>query len=272
MGLSQLRKGPNKVSLGGLLQPIRDAVKLFLKEVVLPYKIYVLFFIVGPCIGLRIIIILWILMPRNLGYLRFSYSISLFLVFLGISIYPLFFAGWSRIRKYALIGATRGIAQSVSYEIRLALLILRILCIRETLQINDIILRKVGFNYIVIRTPLILLWLVCCVAETNRSPFDFAEGESELVSGFNIEYGSGGFALIFIAEYARILFLRYLTGGLLIFPLYNIRLSVLLIIILGGVWVWLRCTYPRYRYDKLINLAWKWKIHPFSWELWILTT
>lgn len=258
LGLSQLRKGPNKVSLGGLLQPFADALKLFFKENVLPYKNQVFYFLLAPCLALTIILSLWRLFPNVWGHQNYLYSVSLFLILLAINIYPVFFAGWASNRKYALIGATRGIAQSVSYEIRLALIVLCFLALGHTLQLGGLFFRDIRFGYWVRGAHLLLLWVVCCVAETNRSPFDFAEGESELVSGFNIEYGAGGFTLIFLAEYARILFLSYLTRMFFLRgTTHKDFILVRGIVLVGGFWVWLRCTYPRYRYDKLMNLAWK---------------
>lgn len=258
LGLSQLRKGPNKVSLGGFLQPIGDAVKLFIKENVNPYKVRVFYFLIAPRLGLRVVLTTWTLLPDIWGHFRYRYSVALFLILLALNIYPLFFAGWASRSKYALLGATRGIAQSVSYEIRLSLIILCFLRINQSIQLYSFVKGEMILYYIFVSSPLLLLWVVCCVAETNRSPFDFAEGESELVSGFNIEYGAGGFALIFIAEYASILFFSYLTGRILLFRTQRrVTKAVFIIVVLGGFWVWLRCTYPRYRYDKLINLAWK---------------
>merc|ERR550532_1398274 len=133
----------------------------------------------------------------------------LLLVILGLGTYPLFLTGWSSNRKYGMIGSLRGIAQTISYDIRLALILISILLLRSCITIIDIsFLVKAGLGLLII--PFLFFWLLSCVAETNRTPFDFSEGESELVSGFNIEYGSGGFALIFIAEYARIYFLSLL--------------------------------------------------------------
>lgn len=257
LGFRQARKGPNKVSLVGVLQPIADAVKLFIKENLNPYKTQLVYFWVAPVLGLSIILCLWSLAPTQFGRCRYLYSISLFLIFLAINIYPLFFAGWASNRKYALVGATRGIAQSVSYEISLALIVLCFLSLSNSLQLSGLYYQN-RVNYFLVAIHLILLWVVCCVAETNRSPFDFAEGESELVSGFNIEYGAGGFALIFIAEYASILFLSYLTSLFILSRLLPYwEAHILGMLCLGRFWVWLRCTYPRHRYDKLINMAWK---------------
>lgn len=264
LGLRQLRQGPNKVGVGGILQPFSDAVKLFMKENLPPLGGYQNIFWIPPLLAFLIVSLIWWICPRARGHRNRHYSVALFLVFLSLNVYPLFFAGWSSNRKYALLGSTRGIAQSVSYEISLALFLLTLLCVRHTLDLRCVFYDLV-FSYIFLCLPLLFFWVVCCVAETNRSPFDFAEGESELVSGFNIEYGAGGFALIFMAEYARILVLSYLRG-LLFFSFKRALSRVSLIIFLGFFWVWLRCTYPRFRYDKLILLSWK-RILPASLAL-----
>ena len=172
-----------------------------------------------------------------------------------LGLYPLLVAGWRSIRAYASIGAMRGVAQTISYEIGIALFILRILVIAGGSSWTIIYLSNPYAPIVLGALPVLALWLVCCVAETNRTPFDFSEGESELVSGFNIEYGAGTFALIFIAEYATILALRtftaMLTTGQLLVPS-----SALLALALAYFWVWLRATLPRYRYDILIKTSW----------------
>jgi len=174
-----------------------------------------------------------------------------------LGLYPLLLAGWSSNRKYALIGALRGIAQTISYEIRLALLLFRFLILFPRLNLKEIFINQEKFRIFILALPLFIFWFISCVAETNRTPFDFAEGESELVSGFNIEYGAGGFALIFMAEYARILFLRLLTRILLGFSRISYIEVIIIITSFAFIWIWARATLPRYRYDKLINLAWK---------------
>ena len=173
-----------------------------------------------------------------------------------MGIFPLIIAGWSSNSNYARIGALRGVSQTVSYEVRFALILLVLLITGGGLRIN-ILMRETGYWLKpLLFLPLVGLWLLTCLAETNRTPFDFAEGESELVSGFNIEYGRVGFALVFIAEYARIYFMSVL------FTVVFIRSSITGVGLifrrtrLVFFWVWVRTTLPRYRYDILINLAW----------------
>ena len=179
------------------------------------------------------------------------------MVIIRFGVYPLLLRGWASNRKYALLGGLRGVAQTISYEIRLALILLIFLIYFNNYNLEYIVFKSLKISIIILCPLLIIFWVVSCLAETNRTPFDFSEGESELVSGFNVEYGSGGFALIFIAEYARIFFLRRLTRFLRFgwSPL-NV-LSQILTIRLVFFWVWARATLPRFRYDLLIRLAWK---------------
>ena len=257
LGLRQARKGPNKVAWGGLLQPFADAIKLFVKEGAGLFFTNQALYLASPALAMGLIMWLWRLLPLAGGPLPVGYSALLFLVILRLNLYPLLLAGWSSNSKYALVGAMRGVAQTISYEIRLALLLLSALVLRGATEVEgwlETVSRGVGLWLI---APLLLLWVVSCVAETNRTPFDFAEGESELVSGFNIEYGAAGFALIFMAEYARILMLSLLRAIMLLGQAGFSCLRALAIVRLAYTWVWLRATFPRYRYDKLIALAWK---------------
>jgi len=197
----------------------------------------------------------WVILSFNSSF-SISSSVVFIYIVIRISIYPLIISGWSSNSNYAIIGSLRGIAQTISYEISFALVLLFFFIPREVLRVGVFFILN-SFNLkIFLFTPLALIWLICCVAETNRTPFDFSEGESELVSGFNIEYGSVGFAMIFIAEYARIFFISVLFRCMFLsarrFNFFSIRVSSLLVFI----WVWVRCTLPRYRYDILINLNW----------------
>merc|ERR1711992_337841 len=163
--------------------------------------------------------------------------------------------GWSSNRKYALIGGLRGVAQTISYEISLALILLIFLIYYLTYNMEVLTYKALRVSVLVL-TPFIgLFWLISCLAETNRTPFDFSEGESELVSGFNIEYGSGGFALIFIAEYARIYFLSLLRVSIILGTSPSSILTHFMVISLVFFWIWRRSTLPRFRYDLLIRLA-----------------
>jgi len=178
-------------------------------------------------------------------------------IIIRINIYPVLIPGWASNRKYVLIGALRAVAQTVFYEVYLPFILTFYLCLIGRIRIILIIIRNSIWNKIIILTPMVGIWLISCLAETNRTPFDFAEGESELVSGFNIEYGRLGFALIFIAEYARIFLIGLIFSFIFItsncITVWTYFFSTLLV----RFWVWVRTTFPRYRYDKLIALAWK---------------
>ena len=257
LGYSQIRKGPNKVSFIGLFQPFNDAIKLFSKEIVLPIMSNNIQFFLSPILGLIIILTVFYSFP----FFELNFSIRLSLVFiyiiLRINVYPVLFSGWSSNRKYALLGRLRSVAQTISYEVRLALILIFYLVIGISLSIFIIIKLNIYWNKIIIFLPIVGIWLISCIAETNRTPFDFAEGESELVSGFNIEYGRVMFALIFMAEYARIIFIRIIFSIFFFARNTNIILLYFISSVIIRVWIWIRTTLPRYRYDKLINLAWK---------------
>ena len=257
LGYSQIRKGPNKVRIIGLMQPFNDAIKLFSKELVFPNLSNIFQYFIAPMLGLMIVLIRFFLFPFK--EINFSIRISVLFIYiiLRINVYPVLFSGWASNRKYALLGRLRSVAQTVSYEVSLALILIFYLTILISLNLNMISGLNFYWYKFFIFLPIIGIWLISCVAETNRTPFDFAEGESELVSGFNIEYGSVGFALIFIAEYARIIFISVIFSLMFFsFRTNNVYLY-LLITFLVIVWIWARTTFPRYRYDKLINLAWK---------------
>ena len=256
LGLRQLRKGPHKVRLIGILQPFRDAIKLFSKEVFIPYTANTKQFIISPILSLLIVLRVFMSFPllENNFCLRIR-VIFLYMV-IRINVYPLVVRGWSSNRKYALIGRMRGIAQTVSYEVMFALALLFFLFL--SFSLNLVLLSKINSLWLksLVFLPVVAIIFISSVAETNRTPFDFAEGESELVSGFNVEYGRVIFAIIFIAEYARILFIRILLS-VLFFRATNSLVAYLITTGLVFLWVWFRATYPRHRYDKLMNLAWK---------------
>ena len=256
LGLRQLRKGPHKVRLIGILQPFRDAIKLFSKEVFIPYTANTKQFIISPILSLLIVLRVFMSFPllENNFCLRIR-VIFLYMV-IRINVYPLVVRGWSSNRKYALIGRMRGIAQTVSYEVMFALALLFFLFL--SFSLNLVLLSKINSLWLksLVFLPVVAIIFISSVAETNRTPFDFAEGESELVSGFNVEYGRVIFAIIFIAEYARILFIRILLS-VLFFRATNSLVAYLITTSLVFLWVWFRATYPRHRYDKLMNLAWK---------------
>ena len=268
LGYSQSRVGPNKPSFIGLLQPIADAVKLFIKNFIVSYKTIKIVFYFMPIIRLRLILWSWLILPLEYEVSNYLYSRILLLIILRLNVYPLLLRGWASKNKYSIFGSLRRIAQTISYEIRLALILLSIIVYYNALRFDFFVKYKL-YNFIIYISPLIFaIWLISSLAETNRTPFDFSEGERELVSGFNTEYRAGGFAIIFIAEYGRIFFLRIASS--LIFGIsINYFIISLMTSFLVFIWVWTRTTFPRYRYDLLINLAWK-RILPFILSLLIL--
>ena len=219
-------------------------------------------FIFSPFLILLLILVIWAVAPYLSSSIIFSFSLITTITILRFGVYPLILSGWSSNRNYSIIGGIRGVAQTVSYEIRFALIILVLASYYFRLKTSLIVLKNIGLFLLLVAPFLFVFWFVSLLAESNRTPFDFAEGESELVSGFNIEYGAGGFVLIFMAEYGMILFLRTITRSLFLITSTSLlhRAGVTLIVFL---WVWARATFPRYRYDLLIDLAWK-RILPIS--------
>nr|BDL61462.1 NADH dehydrogenase subunit 1 [Indopinnixa haematosticta] len=257
LGYIQIRKGPNKVGYQGILQPFSDAVKLFTKEQVVPTLSNFLVYYLCPVFSLFVSLLVWAVMPYELGLVSFNMSVLFFLCCLSVGVYSTMVAGWSSNCKYSLLGSLRSVAQVISYEVSLALILLSFIVLVGGLGLDLFNKFQSYFWFMVLSAPLALVWFSSCLAETNRTPFDFSEGESELVSGFNTEYGAGGFALIFMAEYASILFMSvmfvilFLGGGMHTFSLYLKSVGV------AFMFIWVRGTLPRFRYDKLMYLAWK---------------
>ncbi|YP_004123186.1 NADH dehydrogenase subunit 1 (mitochondrion) [Panulirus ornatus] len=257
LGYVQIRKGPTNVGIAGILQPFSDAVKLFSKEQTSPVLSNFFVYYLSPVFSLTVSLVGWSVMPYDLGMMNFYMGALFFLCCLSLGVYPVMSAGWSSNSKYSLLGSLRAVAQTISYEVSLALVLLSFLFLTESfnLELFSLYQEKIWFLWITL--PLSGVWLASCLAETNRTPFDFAEGESELVSGFNTEYSGGGFALIFMSEYSSILFmsmlfsLMFLGGNLFSFYFYLKLVGV------AFIFIWVRGTLPRFRYDKLMYLAWK---------------
>lgn len=264
LGYIQLRKGPNIVGPYGLLQPIADAVKLFTKEPIQPLTSSLTLFIIAPTLALTLALIIWIPLPIPHPLININLSILFMLALSSLAVYAILWSGWASNSKYALIGALRAVAQTISYEVTLAIIILSILLINGSFTLNILITTQEYIWLVIPSWPLAIMWFISTLAETNRAPFDLTEGESELVSGFNVEYAGGPFALFFLAEYANIIIINALTIILFlgaynnpIFPeLYttNFTIKTLLFTI---TFLWVRASYPRFRYDQLIHLLWK---------------
>ena len=250
----QNRKGPKKVSFLGLLQPVADGVKLVFKGFRVLGLTKKTSFLLSPILLFFIMLGGWLSIPVTFKTIFFPLSIIFLLVLNSLNVYGLFFSGWARKSKYAMLGASRGAAQTISYEVSLSFLLLlpTVLCGSLTL---DFFLYKKYYRFFFIFPPVIFLWLISCLAETNRAPFDFAEGERELVSGYKIEYSSLEFALLFLGEYGRIILFRYLRS--LLFVTNGFVLKVVVASIFIFIFVWARATLPRLRYDLLMDLCWK---------------
>nr|CAH59850.1 NADH dehydrogenase subunit 1 [Zygaena laeta laeta] len=257
LGYIQIRKGPNKVGMIGILQPFSDAIKLFTKEQTYPMFSNYLSYYFSPVVSFILSLVIWLLIPYYFNMISFNLGIMFFICCTSLGVYSVMIAGWSSNSNYALLGGLRSVAQTISYEVSLVLIMMS--SIIFVMDFNLIMFNEyqniIWFFFLMI--PLSLCWFSSSLAETNRTPFDFAEGESELVSGFNVEYSSGGFALIFMAEYSSILFmsmffcLMYLGG-------YNLSLIFYFkLVLISFLFIWVRGTLPRYRYDKLMYLAWK---------------
>lgn len=256
LGYIQLRKGPNKVGVIGFFQPFRDAVKLFNKEFFYILKSNYYLYYICPVILFFLILINWLIVRYITNLYFINYSLLIIIIILTVIRYLFLLIGWSSNSLYSLIGALRVIAQILSYEVRFIIIILILIIIRESYSFVDFVKWQFYFWYLIIILPLFLVFFIRILAELNRRPIDFVEGESELVSGFNIEYFSGGFALIFIAEYGIIIFFSYLL--LIIFTnlYYSLYLYIYINIILSLIII-VRGLILRMRYDELIYLCWK---------------
>nr|NP_976166.1 NADH dehydrogenase subunit 1 [Biomphalaria glabrata]AAQ75763.1 NADH dehydrogenase subunit 1 [Biomphalaria glabrata]AWK49497.1 NADH dehydrogenase subunit 1 [Biomphalaria glabrata] len=253
LGYIQIRKGPKSVGFWGILQPFADAVKLFLNELILPMKSNKVLFMMAPILGFSLALFLWVIYPSVYCIKFISFSLLIFLCISAINVYCILLAGWTSNSKYAFLGALRASAQTISYEVSmLFILIVPVLLIFET----NMEMALKGYSVMFLMFPLLLVWFTTTLAETNRAPFDFAEGESELVSGFNVEYGGGLFALLFLAEYANIIFMSTMS---MIWFFYNNNsfLFVLGIVFFSTFYLFARGAYPRHRYDLLMMLCWK---------------
>nr|YP_010414544.1 NADH dehydrogenase subunit 1 [Glenoleon pulchellus]URT60710.1 NADH dehydrogenase subunit 1 [Glenoleon pulchellus] len=257
LGYIQIRKGPNKVGFCGIPQPFCDAIKLFTKEQTYPIMSNYLSYYMSPVVSLFLSLLIWMVFPYLTNLYNFNLGFLFFLCCTSMGVYTVMIAGWSSNSNYALLGGLRAVAQTISYEVSMALLLLSLVFMIGSFNLFDFGLYQNYIWFIFMFFPISLAWVTSMLAETNRTPFDFAEGESELVSGFNVEYSSGGFALIFLAEYASILFMSMLyTVMFLGSGVFSVMFFIKLVFI-SFLFIWVRGTLPRYRYDKLMYLAWK---------------
>nr|ACQ99212.1 NADH dehydrogenase subunit 1 [Apostichopus japonicus] len=278
LGYMQFRKGPNVVGPYGLLQPFADALKLFVKETLKPSTASPYLFFFSPLLFLILALVLWSLIPIPQPTLNVNLSLLLVLGVSSLAVYALLGSGWASNSKYSLLGGIRAVAQTISYEISMGLILLSILVWTGSFSLKEITLSQQNCWMLLPHLPLLFMWLISTLAETNRAPFDLTEGESELVSGYNVEYAGGPFALFFIAEYANIIFMNVLS--IIIFmgggsPFSTIPVIASLIISTKAIalvffFLWVRASYPRFRYDQLMHLTWK-NYLPLSLGLFSLT-
>nr|WIW40048.1 NADH dehydrogenase subunit 1 [Bathymodiolus septemdierum]WIW40152.1 NADH dehydrogenase subunit 1 [Bathymodiolus septemdierum] len=257
LGYIMTRKGPNKVGVLGLMQPMSDGAKLFSKEILIPTYSNFVPFLICPVVTFFIALLLWLLYPFHSSEGMFVCGVLFYLANSGANVYGVMVAGWSSNSKYALLGAMRAMAQSISYEVSMALVLLGCVFMVGSMHLQSIKLWQEGSFFImgVAILPLFMVWLISMLAETNRAPFDFVEGESELVSGFNVEYSSGGFALIYMAEYSNMLFNSLFTCAMFLGSSDMFMVSQAWGFLF--LFLWARGTFPRFRYDMLMSLAWK---------------
>jgi len=278
IGYIQIRTGPNRVGWRGLLQPIADAVKLMMKEIVIPTRADKTLFLLAPLIAIAPALAAWAVFPFDAGVVLADIDAGLLyvLALTSLGVYGIIIAGWASNSKYALLGAMRSAAQVVAYEIAMGFALVGVLVAAGSLNLSAIVEAQSGSIFTWFWLPLLPLfgvYLIAGVAETNRAPFDVAEGESEIVAGFHVEYSGMGFAVFFLAEYANMILVSALTsllfmGGWLSplpqawvgnLPLLGDGFHWLLLktFFFMFVFLWLRATFPRYRYDQIMRLGWK---------------
>nr|ASU92816.1 NADH dehydrogenase subunit 1 [Proechimys guyannensis] len=264
LGYMQLRKGPNMVGPYGILQPIADALKLFIKEPLHPSTSSILLFTIAPSMALTLAMSMWIPIPMPYSLINMNLGALFILATSSLAVYSILWSGWASNSKYALFGALRAVAQTISYEVTLAIILLSILLLNGTFTLSTLMMTQKHIWLILPTWPLAMMWFVSTLAETNRAPFDLTEGESELVSGFNVEYAAGPFALFFMAEYMNILLMNALTTIIFMnsmmtitYPELHTMNFMIKTLILTALFLWVRASYPRFRYDQLMHLLWK---------------
>ncbi len=272
IGWMQIRIGPNRVGYFGLLQPLADGLKLLMKEIIVPSGANKLLFIIAPILTLMPALAVWAVVPFNAKLVVANVNAGLLyvLAMASLGVYGVIIAGWASNSKYAFLGSLRSAAQIVSYEIAMGFALVTVLMAAQSLNLGDIVRGQQGAHgllnwYFIPLFPMFVVYFISGVAETNRAPFDVAEGESEIVAGFHVEYSGMAFALFFLGEYANMILVSFLTsimflGGWLS-PVPFLPDSILWMFIKVAfvlfLFLWFRATFPRYRYDQLMRLGWK---------------
>nr|QGZ08807.1 NADH dehydrogenase subunit 1 [Cryptopsaras couesii]QGZ08834.1 NADH dehydrogenase subunit 1 [Cryptopsaras couesii] len=264
LGYMQARKGPNMVGPRGLLQPMADGIKLFTKEPLRPTTSSQLLFLAAPLLALALALTLWTPMTLPHPIIDLNLGILFILALSSLAIYPTLASGWASNSKYALIGALRAVAQAISYEVSLGLILLSTIVLVGGYSLQVFSIAQEAIWLAVPAWPLAMMWYASTLAETNRAPFDLTEGESELVSGFNVEYAAGPFALFFLAEYSNILLMCVLSTIIFLGSTHIPSMPALVTLtimtkaaFLSVTFLWVRASFPRLRYDHLMHLVWK---------------
>jgi NADH-quinone oxidoreductase subunit H len=280
----QLRKGPNVVGPFGLLQPFADAIKMLMKETIIPSGSNRLLFLAAPMITFMLAMLAWAVIPVQDGWAIADINVGILYLFAisSLGVYGIIIAGWASNSKYAFLGALRSAAQMVSYEVSMGFVIVTVLICVGSLNLTEIVRAQENMWFVIPLFPMFVIFFVSTLAETNRAPFDLPEGESELVAGFFVEYSSMSFALFFLGEYANMILMSALTTILFLGGWHAPFGTEPFTWIPGFVWfalkvcfclfvfIWVRATFPRYRYDQLMRLGWK-VFLPFS-LLWLVLT
>jgi NADH-quinone oxidoreductase subunit H len=268
MGAIQRRKGPNVVGLFGLLQPLADGLKLFVKETILPRDANIRLFVFAPVLTFFLSLISWVVIPfsENGSYTDLNLGILYLFAISSLGVYGIIISGWSSNSKYAFLGALRSAAQMVSYEVSIGFVLITVILCAKSMNLATIVEAQKGMWFCFTLFPAFIMFFVSILAETNRHPFDLPEAEAELVAGYNVEYSAMGFALFFLGEYSNMILMSsfcsilFLGGwlppfGLTIFPgIFWFSLKIIFFLIL---FIWIRAAFPRYRYDQLMKLGWK---------------
>lgn len=274
IGYMQMRVGPNRVGPRGWLQPIADVLKLLLKEIIVPTNANRFLFIIAPVLTLAPALVAWAVMPftDTLVLANIDASLLFILALTSMGVYGVIIAGWASNSKYAFLGSLRSAAQIVSYEIAMGFALVGVLMAAQSLNLREIVLQQQGGLhqwYLWPLFPLFMVFFIAGVAETNRAPFDVAEGESEIVAGFHVEYSGMTFALFFLAEYANMILISALTATLFLggwYPPFDVApftwipgvaWLVIKVCVVLFFFLWFRATFPRYRYDQIMRLGWK---------------
>jgi NADH-quinone oxidoreductase subunit H len=271
IGAIQLRRGPNVVGPYGLLQPIADGLKLFFKETIVPTGANRGVFIIAPCLTFTLALVAWAVIPVGEGLVLANINVGILYLFAisSLGVYGILMAGWASNSKYAFLGGLRSAAQMVSYEVSMGFIIITVLLAAGSLNLTDIVMAQKSLWFVIPLLPMAVIFFVSTVAETNRHPFDLPEAEAELVTGYNVEYSSMTFALFFLGEYANMILMSGMTAILFLggwLPPFDIApfnwlpgpvWFALKVALLLFVFIWIRATFPRYRYDQLMRLGWK---------------